>query len=235
MRRGPRIRASGPLPRPRCVSSTARRASLTRVRRSILSTTRYASVMPDCAPLRTASARASSTGAVSTSHLGLPASRASASMASMAACIRSWPNMTASSITDSGSIFASDSTISTAFFVPATTRSRSDAAVCSKVGLRTNSPPMYPTRAAPTGPSNGRPDTASAADAPTSAGMSGSISGSSESTRAITCTSLRKPSGNNGRNGRSMRRDVSVSFSVGRPSRLKKPPGILPAAYVFST
>ena len=58
--------------------------------------------------------------------------------------------------------------------------------------------------------------------------MSGSISGSSESTVAITCTSLRKPSGNRGRSGRSMRREVSVSFSVGRPSRLKKPPGNLP-------
>ena len=32
--------------------------------------------------------------------------------------------MTASSMTDSGSTFASDSTINTAFFVPATTRSR---------------------------------------------------------------------------------------------------------------
>jgi hypothetical protein len=36
--------------------------------------------------------------------------------------------------------------------------------------------------------------------------------------------------GNSGRIGRSMSREVSVSFSEGRPSRLKKPPGILPAA-----
>ena len=43
-----------------------------------------------------------------------------------------------------------------------------------------------------------------------------------------------KPLGNNGRSGRSIRREVSVSFSEGRPSRLKKAPGILPAAYVFS-
>ena len=41
-------------------------------------------------------------------------------------------------------------------------------------------------------------------------------------------------SGKSGRIGRSMRREVSVSFSDGRPSRLKKPPGILPAANVFS-
>jgi hypothetical protein len=46
--------------------------------------------------------------------------------------------------------------------------------------------------------------------------------------------SFRKPSGNSGRIGRSISRDVSVSFSAGRPSRLKKPPGILPAAKVFS-
>ena len=39
---------------------------------------------------------------------------------------------------------------------------------------------------------------------------------------------------NSGRIGRSMRREVSVSFSLGRPSRLKKPPGILPAAKAFS-
>jgi hypothetical protein len=43
-----------------------------------------------------------------------------------------------------------------------------------------------------------------------------------------------KPFGNSGRMGRSMRRDVRVSFSEGLPSRRKKPPGILPAAYVFS-
>ena len=39
---------------------------------------------------------------------------------------------------------------------------------------------------------------------------------------------------NRGRNGRSIKREVSVSFSLGRPSLLKKPPGIFPAAYVFS-
>jgi hypothetical protein len=37
---------------------------------------------------------------------------------------------------------------------------------------------------------NGTPDKLSAADAPIIAGMSGSISGSTESTVAITCTSL---------------------------------------------
>jgi len=79
------------------------------------------------------------------------------------------------------------------------------------------------------------PDSAIAAEAPSIAGMSESISGSSEMTVGTTWTSLKKPSGNSGRIGRSIRRDVSVSFSEGRPSRLKKPPGMRPAAYVFST
>jgi len=47
------------------------------------------------------------------------------------------------------------------------------------------------------------------------------------------CVSQRKPSGKSGRSGRSQSREVRTSFSVGRPSRLKKPPGILPAANVF--
>ena len=35
--------------------------------------------------------------------------------------------------------------------------------------------------------------------------------------------------------GRSINLEVSVSFSLGRASRLKKPPGILPTEYRFST
>ena len=69
-----------------------------------------------------------------------------------------------------------------------------------------------------------------AADAPIIAGISESISGSLDNTVATTCTSFKNASGKSGRNGRSIKRDVNVSFSEGRPSRLKKPPGILPAA-----
>ena len=79
-------------------------------------------------------------------------------------------------------------------------------------------------------PLKGMPDTASAADAPSIAGMSGSISLFKDITVAITCTSFVKPVGTKGRKGRSISREVKVSFSVGRPSRLKKPPGILPPA-----
>ena len=44
---------------------------------------------------------------------------------------------------------------------------------------------------------------------------------------AMICVSFRKPSGNSGRIGRSIRRLVRISFSEGRPSRLMKPPGNL--------
>jgi hypothetical protein len=50
----------------------------------------------------------------------------------------------------------------------------------------------------------------------------------------MTCVSQLNPFGNSGRSGRSIRREVMTSFSAGRPSRLKKPPGIFPAAKVFS-
>ena len=78
-----------------------------------------------------------------------------------------------------------------------------------------------PTRAAPIGPLNGAPDSVSAADEATSARMSGSFSRSCDSVVTITCVSLRQPSANSGRIGRSIRRETRVSFSVGRPSRLK--------------
>ena len=145
-----------------------------------------------------------------------------------------WPNITASSICFSGSSLASDSTIITASPVPATTRSRSLLAISSIIGLSTNWPSTRPTRAAAIGPRNGTPDSVSAADAATMPTMSGSFSMSCDSTVTTTCVSFLKPSTNSGRIGRSIRREVSVSFSVGRPSRLKKPPGILPAAKVFS-
>ena len=74
------------------------------------------------------------------------------------------------------------------------------------------------------------PEIVNAADVATMATMSGSFSRSWLITVAMTWVSLRKPSANSGRIGRSIRREVSVSFSDGRPSRLKKPPGILPAA-----
>ena len=65
---------------------------------------------------------ASSLAGACQSQSGLPASSTSSLIALMAACICSWPNTTAPSMTSSASSLASDSTISTAASVPATTR-----------------------------------------------------------------------------------------------------------------
>ena len=78
------------------------------------------------------------------------------------------------------------------------------------------------------------PEIVSAAEAPTIATMSGSFSRSWARTVLDHLRLVAEALGNSGRIGRSIRREVSVSFSDGRPSRLKKPPGILPAAKVFS-
>src|SRR5919201_897412 len=52
---------------------------------------------------------------------------------------------------------------------------------------------------------------------------------------ATTWISLRRPLGNDGRSGRSISLAVRMAVSDGRPSRRKKPPGILPAAYMRSS
>ena len=71
---------------------------------------------------------------------------------------------------------------------------------------------------------------AKAAEVPIKAAISVSFCLSAETTVQITCTSFMNPLGNKGRIGRSIKRLVKVSFSEGRASRLKKPPGILPTA-----
>jgi hypothetical protein len=80
------------------------------------------------------------------------------------------------------------------------------------------------------GPLNGMPESVSAADTASIAGMSESTSGFSDNNLGDDLHLVQEAVGNSGLIGRSMRREVSVSFSDGRPSRLKKPPGILPAA-----
>ena len=91
-------------------------------------------------------------------------------------------------------------------------------------------PPSKPTRQLPIGPINGAPDKVNAADAAIIATISGSLTRSCDKTVNVILTSCLKPGINNGRIGRSIKRAVNVSFSVGRASLLKKPPGILPAA-----
>ena len=73
-----------------------------------------------------------------------------------------------------------------------------------------------------------------AADAPTAARVSGSIAGSAENTFAIICVSYDQPFGIKGLIGLSISLAESTSLSVGRPSLFRNPPGILPAAAVFS-
>ena len=52
---------------------------------------------------------------------------------------------------------------------------------------------------------------------------------------ATTWISLRIPLGKEGRSGRSTSLAVRMAVSDGLPSRRKKPPGILPAAYMRSS
>ena len=80
------------------------------------------------------------------------------------------------------------------------------------------------------GPRNGTCASSSAAEAPIIDGTSGSFCRSAEIGPAWICTSSRYHSGKSGRIGRSISRDVRISLVVGRPSRLMKPPGNLPAA-----
>jgi hypothetical protein len=119
--------------------------------------------------------------------------------------------------------------------VPTTIRSSVDSSSAGSVGLSTSCPSIRPTRTAPTGPRNGIDETIRAAEAPLMQRMSCAVIMSAERTVAITCTSFLKPLGQSGRIGRSVMRAVRIARSLGRPSRLKKPPGILPAAYMRSS
>ena len=149
--------------------------------------------------------------------------------------ISSWPKRMARSISSSGTSFAPASTMSTASRVPLTVRCSVLLSRWAASGQRTSSPSTQPTTTVPVGPPQGMSLTDSAAEDPIIAGTSGGMSLSTLRQVATTCTSLRMPLGNSGRSGRSIRRQVSVAFSVGRPSRLMKPPGILPTEYCFSS
>ena len=85
-------------------------------------------------------------------------------------------------------------------------------------------------RTEPIGPSNGMPLIINAAEAALIDSTSCGFSWSAPMTVVTTWVSLRKSLGNDGRNGRSVRRQVRTASSVGRPSRRKNEPGILPAA-----
>jgi hypothetical protein len=80
------------------------------------------------------------------------------------------------------------------------------------------------------GPEKGMPDTIRAAEAPLMANTSWGFTLSAPMIVPTMWTSLRKPSGKEGRRGRSIRRQVRMAESGARPSRRKKLPGIFPAA-----
>ena len=121
-----------------------------------------------------------------------------------------------------------------AFFVPATVTFKSEFFSCSTLGLMMYSPSTRATITPATGPLNGISEIHSANDEPNKDAISELASGSHDNTVLTICTSLRKPSANKGRIGLSIKRAVNVACSVGLPSRRVNPPGILPAAYIFS-
>ena len=98
-----------------------------------------------------------------------------------------------------------------------------------------NLPSTLPTLTAAIGPSHGMSDVAIATDAPTIAMISVSQSRSTDITVATTTTSLWYPLGKSGRRGLSISLELRIAFSLGLPSLLIKPPGILPEAYIFSS
>ena len=190
---------------------------------------------PMLAEMRSPCLASSSAVSSGSSHLGFPAWLLSSSWASQSFLISAWASSNASRSVSSATSFAPASTIVRPSFVPTTIRSSSDSPMSGSDGLTTISPSMIPIRTAPTGPWKGSGEIINAAEAPLIARMSCGVIRSAESVVQMTCTSFRKPFGHSGRIGRSIIRAVRIAFSVGRPSRLKKPPGILPAAYIRSS
>src|SRR4051794_1424446 len=118
---------------------------------------------------------------------------------------------------------------------PATTMSKVARSSSSRVGKATHWPSTCATRVEPTGPLNGRPESLVDIEAPFMATTSYGWAGSSARIVSTTWTSLRSPLVNDGRSGRSIRRQVRIASSLGRPSRRKKEPGMRPAAYIRSS
>ncbi|OPY05215.1 MAG: hypothetical protein A4E61_00386 [Syntrophorhabdus sp. PtaB.Bin184] len=154
----------------------------------------------------------------------------SLSCISMRGIMAWWPNSIASMRSVPFTRCASPSTMMMASRVAVTTISISLSAISGKVGFTTKTPPILPTLTPAKGPSWGMSEMVTAQDAPTRLRIPGSLSWSAERTVEITCVSYRQFLGKRGLRGLSMRRDVSISRVVGRPSLLKKPPGNLPAA-----
>ena len=119
--------------------------------------------------------------------------------------------------------------------VPATVSCRSLLARCSASGQTTISPSTRPTATPAMGPFQGMLEMERATEVPIMPAISGWQSGSTDRTVITTDTSLRISLGKRGRMGRSTTREVRMAFSLGRPSRRRKEPGILPTEYSFSS
>jgi hypothetical protein len=152
---------------------------------------------------------------------------------SMSSRIPSWATCRPSSTSSSGISTAPPSTIVIDPRVPATTMSTSEYSSCWKVGFRIQFPRIRPIRTAATMSRNGIFEMFNATEAPSSARTSASFSWSADRMLQKTWVSFRNPSGKSGLRGRSICRAERISFSPGRPSRLKNPPGIFPAAKDF--
>ncbi len=118
--------------------------------------------------------------------------------------------------------------------VPATVKFKSLISVSSAVGLIINSPLTLPTITPATGPSKGILLIPKQRDEPNKAVISGELSWSTDKIVLITWISFRKFSSNIGLIGRSINLAARVAASLGRPSLLIKPPGILPTEYNLS-
>ena len=118
---------------------------------------------------------------------------------------------------------------------PATTMSKVASSSWVWVGKPTHWPLISATRTPPIGPENGSPESWVDSEAALIATTSYRCSGCSAMIVSTIWTSLRRPFTNEGRSGRSIRRQVRMASSDGRPSRRKNEPGIRPAAYIRSS
>ncbi len=167
---------------------------------------------------------------------GLAASSPSATTVSVGACAPPSISSTTLSVASASTIMIATSLSSPSPTMrPATTMSNTARSSCSTVGNATQVPSIRATRTPPIGPENGRPPSWVDADAALIASTSYRSLGSRLRIVTTTWISLRRPSTNDGRSGRSMSRQVRIASVDGRPSRRKKEPGMRPAAYIRSS
>ena len=140
----------------------------------------------------------------------------------------SWPAMMPLYISSSDTSLAPASIMAMRSSVEATVTAISLTLRSSALGLMINSPSIRPTETPEMGPFQGMSEMERAMEVPIMAAISGELSWSTDITVQTMDTSLRMSLGNRGRMGRSIMRQVRVAFSLGRPSRRRKAPGILP-------